>query len=97
MDRLDTALTKRSLIWDFGSGLDEKVFLSYKGVTSRLNIKMITEMKVDVGKELSFWIMQRYGQKHLFQLEERNNFGTLITLLNGLMTPTIPAIFHLSL
>ena len=53
---------------------------------------MITEMNVAVGQELSFWIMQRYGQKHLFQLEERNNFGTLITLLNGLMTPTIPAI-----
>ena len=49
-------------------------------------------MNVAVGQELSFWIMQRYGQKHLFQLEERNNFGTLITLLNGLMTPTIPAI-----
>ena len=53
---------------------------------------MMTEMKVEVGRELSFWIMQRYGQKHLFQLDERNNFGTLITLLNGLMTPAIPAI-----
>ena len=92
MDRLDTALTKRSLIWDFGCGFDEKAFLVYKGVTSRLNVRMMTEMDDDVGKELSFWIMQRYGQKLLFQLEERNNFGTLITLLNGLMTPTIPAI-----
>ena len=92
MDRLDTALTKRSLIWDFGCGFDEKAFLVYKGVTSRLNVKLMTELKVEVGRELSHWIMQRYGQKHLFQLDERNNFGTLITLLNGLMTPTIPAI-----
>jgi len=53
---------------------------------------MMTELDDDVGKELSHWIMQRYGQKHLFQLDERNNFRTLITLLNGLMTPTIPAI-----
>ena len=92
MDRLDTALTKRSQVWDFGSVIDERVFLSYKAITNRLNVKMITEMNVAVGQELSFWIMQRYGQKHLFQLEERNNFGTLITLLNGLMTPTSPAI-----
>ena len=92
MDRLDTALTKRSLVWDFGSVFDERVFVSCKAIISRLNVKMITEMNVAVGKELSHWIMQRYGQKHLFQLDERNNFRTLITLLNGLMTPTIPAI-----
>ena len=92
MDRLETALTNRSLIWDFGCKIDEKAFLSYKAIINRLNVRMITEMKSDVGKELSHWIMQRYGQKLLFQLEERNNFDTLITLLNGLMTPTIPAI-----
>ena len=36
--------------------------------------------------------MQRYGQKLLFQLEERTNFDTLITTLKGLMIPTIPTI-----
>ena len=92
MDRLDTALTKRSQIWEFGSVFDEKVFLTCKGIINRLNVKMMTEMDDAVGKELSHWIMQRYGQKHLFQLDERNNFGTLITLLNGLMTPTTSAI-----